>query len=52
MMCVAARMAPKAKGVDNLVTLIVNGQEKEQLSAEVRRIAQEAGMQFSDRDAN
>lgn len=52
MMCVAARTAPKAKGVDNLVTLIVNGQEKAQLSAEMRRIAQESGMQFFERDAN
>ena len=52
MMCVAARTAPKAKGVDNLVTLIVNGQEKAQLSAEMRRIAEESGMQFFERDAN
>ncbi|CQR74852.1 hypothetical protein SOV_08720 [Sporomusa ovata DSM 2662] len=52
MMCVAARTAPKGRGVDNLVTLIVNGQEKEQLSTEMRRIAQESGMQFFERDAN
>lgn len=52
LMCVAARTAPKARGVDNLVTLIINGQEKEQLSAEMRRIAQESGMQFFERDAN
>lgn len=52
LMCVAARTAPKAKGVDNLVTLIVNGQDKEQLTAEMRRIAQETGMQFFERDAN
>jgi len=52
LMCVAARTAPKGKGVDNLVTLIVNGQEKEQLSAEMRRVAQESGMEFFDRDAN
>jgi uncharacterized ferredoxin-like protein len=52
MMCVAARTAPKAKGIDNLVTMIVNGQDKEQLSAEMRRIAGEAGMQFFERDAN
>jgi uncharacterized ferredoxin-like protein len=51
LMCVAARTAPKAKGVDNLVTLIVNGQAKEQLSAEMRRIAKESGMQFFERDA-
>lgn len=52
LMCVAARTAPKGKGIDNLVTLIVNGQEKEQLSAEMRRVAQESGMGFFERDAN
>lgn len=52
LMCVAARTAPKAKGVDNLVTLIVNRPEKEKLSTEMRCIAQESGMQFFERDAN
>lgn len=52
LMCVAARTAPKGKGVDNLVTLIVNGQEKEKLAVEMRRIAQESGMAFFERDAN
>lgn len=52
MMCVAARTAPKGKGIDNLVTLIVNGQDKEQLSIEMRRVAQESGMEFFERDAN
>ena len=52
MMCLAARTAPKAKGVDNLVTMIINGKEKDQVSAEMRRIAQESGMQFFERDAN
>ncbi|SDF20809.1 ferredoxin domain-containing protein [Sporomusa acidovorans] len=52
MMCVAARTAPKARGVDNLVTAIINGQDKDKLSAEMRRIAQESGMQFFERDAN
>ena len=52
LMCVAARTAPKGKGVDNLVTLIVTGHDKEQLSAEMRRIAQESGMDFFQRDAN
>lgn len=52
LMCAAARTAPKARGIDNLVTLIVDGQEKEQLSAEMRRIAQESGTQFFERDAN
>lgn len=52
LMCVAARTAPKGKGIDNLVTLIVNGQDKEKLSAEMRRVAQESGMEFFQRDAN
>lgn len=52
MMCVADRTAPKAKGIDNLVTLIVNGQDKDKLSAEMRRVAQESGMGFFERDAN
>lgn len=51
LMCVAARTAPKAKGVDNLVTLIVDGGEKAQLAAQMRRIAAESGMQFFERDA-
>ena len=52
LMCVAARTAPKGKGIDNLVTLIVTGQEKEQLATEMRRVAQESGMEFFQRDAN
>ncbi|WP_371366471.1 hypothetical protein SRRS_08190 [Sporomusa rhizae] len=52
LMCAAARTAPKAKGIDNLVTLIVDGQEKGQLSAEMRRIAQESGTQFFGRDGD
>jgi uncharacterized ferredoxin-like protein len=52
LMCAAARTAPKARGIDNLVTMVVNGQEKERLSAEMRRIAQESGAQFFERDAN
>lgn len=50
MMCLAARTAPKARGIDNLVTLIIKGEEKEKISAEMRRIAQESGSQFFDRD--
>ncbi len=51
LICAAARTAPKAKGVDNLVTLIVDGKEKDLLAAEMRRIAQESGAQFFERDA-
>ncbi|HWR39787.1 MAG TPA: DUF2148 domain-containing protein [Patescibacteria group bacterium] len=51
-MCVAARTAPKGRGVDNLVTCIITGEEKTKLSAEMRRIAKEAEMQFFERDAD
>lgn len=51
LMCVAARTAPKARGVDNLVTAIITGADKDRLSAEMRRIAQESGSQFFERDA-
>jgi uncharacterized ferredoxin-like protein len=52
LMCAAARTAPKAKGLDHLETLIITGQEKSQLSTEMRRIAKESGMQFFERDAD
>ena len=52
LMCVAARTAPKGKGIDNLVTLIVTGRDKEQLSEEMRRVAEQSGMDFFARDAN
>lgn len=51
LMCTAARTAPKAKGMDNLITLNVSGKEKDQLSAEMRRIAQQEGVSFFERDA-
>jgi len=51
LMCAAARTAPKAKGIDNLVTMIVKGREKDQIAEEMRSIAKSSGMQFFDRDA-
>ena len=51
LICAAARTAPKARGIDNLVTLIVDGDEKDRLAEEMRRIAQESGSQFFERDA-
>lgn len=50
-MCVAARTAPKGKGLDNLVTMTVKGGVKNQLVDEMRRIARTSGVQFFDRDA-
>lgn len=51
LMCAAARTAPKGKGQDNLVTLIVKGATKQRLAEEMRRIARESGAGFFNRDA-
>jgi uncharacterized ferredoxin-like protein len=51
LMCVAARTAPKARGVDNLVVMLVKTGEKDQLAEEMRRIAAQSGTQFFARDA-
>lgn len=52
LMALAARTAPKARGVDNLVVVAVRAKAKEQLSAEMRRIvAEEGGLPNFERDA-
>lgn len=52
LMCVAARTAPKGRGVDNLVVMTVKAREKDQLSEEMRKVAKATGAQFFERDAN
>ncbi len=52
LMCAAARTAPKGKGVDNLVTLVVTGEEKDGLAKEMRRVAEEHSVEFFARDAD
>ena len=52
LMCVAARTAPKAKGTDNLVALVVTGKDKDRLSEEMRRIASETNIKEYVRDAD
>lgn len=51
LMCAAARTAPKGKGADNLMTLIVKGATKQRLVEEMRKIGQEPGAAFFTRDA-
>lgn len=52
LMALAARTAPKAKGVDNLVVVAVRAKVKDQLAAEMRRIVQEDnGLPNFERDA-
>ncbi|MDK2919469.1 MAG: hypothetical protein PWQ37_2202 [Candidatus Petromonas sp.] len=50
-MCVAARTAPKGKGVDNIVTAVLTDSEKESLAIEMDKIAQNEGIDFFARDA-
>lgn len=40
-MCASARTAPKAKGIDNIETLILSEEQKELVIAEMKRIAME-----------
>ena len=35
-MCAAARTAPKAKGVDNILTMVLTGEEKKALAEKMR----------------
>jgi uncharacterized ferredoxin-like protein len=49
--CVAARTAPKGKGTDTLVTLVLSGEDKEVLAAEMQRIGKEKDLAFFGRDA-
>ncbi|MCG2676952.1 ferredoxin, partial [bacterium] len=37
-MCASARTAPKAKGMDNIVTVIITGKDKKRLADEMERI--------------
>ena len=52
LMCAAARTAPKARGIDNLETCLITGEEKKQLSDEMRRIADVDKIPFFEWDAN
>ena len=38
-MCAAARTAPKAKGVDNILTMVLTGEDKKALAEKMREIA-------------
>lgn len=52
LMALAARTAPKARGVDNLVVVAVRAKAKDQLTAEMRRIFKEdGGLPNFERDA-
>ena len=50
-MLVAARTAPKGKGVDIIECAVVDGEDAERLAQEMEAIAEESGMKFFIRDA-
>lgn len=50
-MATAAKTAPKGCGEDNVITLILYGQDKDILSSHMRDIAKETGEDFFTRDA-
>ncbi len=52
MMLVAARTAPKSAGVDDLVTAVIYGEEKEQIVSEMEGIALKRHSKNFSRDAN
>ncbi len=51
LMCLAARTAPKARGLDNLHILLVRGEEKARVVARMREIAAAHNLVFFERDA-
>jgi len=50
-MCIAARTAPKAKGIDNISIAIAKGDTIINLSSKMTEIGDRAGAQFFKRDA-
>ena len=50
LMMAAARTAPKGCGVDNIVAIMIDGEEKAQLADQMRKIAEETGEDFYARD--
>ena len=51
LMCLAARTAPKAKGLDNLHIEILRGEAKAKVTAQMRQVTEEHGVGFFARDA-
>jgi uncharacterized ferredoxin-like protein len=51
LMLVAARTAPKARGADTIVSMIVGGEYKDKLAVEMERVGKEKNLPLRTRDA-
>ena len=52
LMAAAARTAPKGSGKDKVITMILTGEEKDQLAEHMRAFAAEVKEEFIDRDSH
>ncbi|TVQ37114.1 MAG: ferredoxin [Spirochaetaceae bacterium] len=52
LMCIAARTAPKGRGVDELETLVLTEQDKDRLADEMQAIGEDKSLAFFVRDAD
>ena len=50
-MMAAARTAPKGCGIDNIVTAVIDGEDKDDLADEMMKIHEETGLEFFERDS-
>ncbi|OLR58138.1 ferredoxin [Anaerostipes sp. 992a] len=50
-MCAAARTAPKARGIDYIETMVLSGEEKDQLAAKLKEMGEQQNIAFYVRDA-
>ncbi len=50
-MCIAARTAPKTRGIDHVLTCIATDDEKTKLAVEMERLGKENNLEFFQRDA-
>ncbi|MCD6408722.1 MAG: hypothetical protein J7L98_00040 [Candidatus Verstraetearchaeota archaeon] len=51
LMCIAARTAPKSGGIDDILTAVVTGEERDRLAEEMEKIYEETGQKGFLRDA-
>lgn len=51
LMTLSARTAPKARGSDSIVVIVVSGEDLARLATEMRRLGEALGMKFLLRDA-